>query len=572
VAAIRAYVNSDHTYVAWRLDARVPDCRGFALRRRSPAGEEVLDTWVGFAGDTAPPGTKNPSTEWPIQKFTWSDYDVPSGVAVSYRAVPMVGAKGSLQEDDAHATDWSDPVTRTADVGNGMSAYFNRGVVATQWLARRLRERGGAPGTQLQQIISTPGDPVRNFLGAAIVRELPALLEQAQRDGTEIYAALFELDDPQLLEALKALGARANVVLANGADVPDDENAEARQELRDAQVNVFDRLVRSHHFGHNKFLVLCDANGDPRAVWTGSTNWTKTGLCTQANNALLIEDAAIAGWYRTEWEALRAAGSEYPPELRATNDQPRATAIGDSSEHVWFAPVHDFVDLEDARARIQHAKQGILFLMFNPGPAGTLLNDIIERTASASPFYDPNLYIHGVLNQDPSTDAHPIVGLFRHGEFTQADLDVVLPAAVEADFGFWIAEILKLPRTHAMVHSKCIVVDPFGATPVVMTGSHNMGPKASSQNDDNLVIVEGAPRLAAAYAVNIIGIYDQYRWRFRQKQADEGAAPAVAGQPGQAATTWAGLQDDDTWQDDYLTGKKARELRFWLGEDAAAPG
>ena len=30
-------------------------------------------------------------------------------------------------------------------------------------------------------------------------------------------------------------------------------------------------------------------------------------------------------------------------------------------------------------------------------------------------------------------------------------------------------------------------------TPVVMTGSHNLGKKASSENDDNLVIVTGAP-------------------------------------------------------------------------------
>jgi hypothetical protein len=33
---------------------------------------------------------------------------------------------------------------------------------------------------------------------------------------------------------------------------------------------------------HNKFLVICDSDNRPRWVWTGSQNWTKTGLCTQA--------------------------------------------------------------------------------------------------------------------------------------------------------------------------------------------------------------------------------------------------------------------------------------------------
>ena len=48
-----------------------------------------------------------------------------------------------------------------------------------------------------------------------------------------------------------------------------------------------DRIVSQSHFAHNKFLVVSDANG-PTAVWTGSTNWTVTGLCTQSNNAILL--------------------------------------------------------------------------------------------------------------------------------------------------------------------------------------------------------------------------------------------------------------------------------------------
>src|SRR4051794_27245058 len=37
----------------------------------------------------------------------------------------------------------------------------------------------------------------------------------------------------------------------------------------------------------------------------------------------------------------------------------------------------------------------------------------------------------------------------------------------------------------------------------LQTGSHNLGPKASSKNDDNLVIVRGSSALAQAYTVNI---------------------------------------------------------------------
>ena len=86
-----------------------------------------------------------------------------------------------------------------------------------------------------------------------------------------------------------------------------------------------------------------------------------------------------------------------------------------------------------------------------------------------------------------------------------------------------------------------------------MTGSHNLGPKASSKNDDNLVIVEGAPRLAAAYAVNIISIYNQYRWRYTRMTSA-------------MSRKWMGLSDKDTWQDGYFTGAKLQEIKFWLGQ------
>ena len=129
------------------------------------------------------------------------------------------------------------------------------------------------------------------------------MLQEALQSGGEIHAALFELNDPQLIAALQAFGSRAHVVLANG-DSNDDENLNARNVLRGSQVDVRDRLVStSSHFAHNKFLVVSDASG-PRAVWTGSTNWAPTGLCTQVNNGLLIEDPDVARVYLDQWHAL----------------------------------------------------------------------------------------------------------------------------------------------------------------------------------------------------------------------------------------------------------------------------
>ena len=193
--------------------------------------------------------------------------------------------------------------------------------------------------------------------------------------------------------------------------------------------------------------------------------------------------------------------------------------------------MHEPLDLEQAGQLIDDAQDGILFLMFNPGPRGTLLNDIIELASPSSQKFKPNLYIQGVVNQNPGTAKSPVI-LFNRGDRIDANADVVLPAAIPGVLKFWQPELLKLPQTHAMVHSKVVVIDPYGANPVVMTGSHNMGPKASGVNDENLILIQGNRDLASQYAGKIMEIYSQYRWR-ASVQADQGKPK------------WQGLADDE---------------------------
>jgi len=48
----------------------------------------------------------------------------------------------------------------------------------------------------------------------------------------------------------------------------------------------------------------------------------------------------------------------------------------------------------------------------------------------------------------------------------------------------------------------------------VVTGSHNLGCKASYENDQNLLILRGNRGLAEAYATHVMDIYGHYRWRY----------------------------------------------------------
>jgi phosphatidylserine/phosphatidylglycerophosphate/cardiolipin synthase-like enzyme len=545
--SIKGFTNEDDTLVVWTADAPIPDCLGFAIERRSAGGAtHTLRNYVGFPTQD---GSSRPSTEWPFQRWKWTDHGVSAGDRVAYRVTAMVGTPDHLAAGPA--SDWTEELV--AEAGSPIGAHFNRGIVASQWVARRL----GADTVEnhprsLLDAIKHPGDPLREELSGELRKAILELLDAAIASGDEIYAALFELSDPELIGRLVSLGQRAHVVLANGAHAKapgqpaEDENAAARATLTGV-VDLHDRMVHSG-LAHNKFLVVVRA-GTPVLAWTGSTNWTPGGLCTQANNALVIADTVVAQAYLAQWHRLLDAGDRYPPTLKTENGTAKSFDLGGRRLRVWFTPMTSKADLADATALIEGAEQAILFLMFNPGPVGTLLNVITARIGSNGPSGQP-LYVRGVANQDPGGRKQPVFMYDERGIVPQG-LEVVLPAAIDDPFARWSKELLKAPSAHAMVHSKVIVLDPLGDHPVVMTGSHNLGRAASGKNDDNLVIVEGDRALAMAYAVNILSAYGNYRWRENHLRAHPGS--------------FANLAIDDSWQSWGLAGDGQAEHRFWFG-------
>lgn len=556
---IRAYVNSDSATVVWRSDQHIAGCRGFAVHRRATdaAGkvtETVLENRIGFAGDpNAKPGAHASSEQWPIQRFIWTDYAAAGAGQVSYRVVARIGKAGQLA--DGEASGWSAPGSVGTGKTPGFNAYFNRGMIASQWVARALQQQAqGTPAAELQQDIADPKNPLRQELGGALRAAMLDLLAQANQAGETLYLALYELNDPELLAALRAFGKRCNLLLGSGAfkSPSKDENAKVRAQLKsEGQINVFDRIVGGKHFAHNKFVVFCDGHGTPQRLWSGSTNWTVTGLCTQVNNGILVESPAIAAAYLERWRTLKDAGGGYPPVVAQQGSTPAHAPLGSAAVTAWNAPVLNLVDLNDARRLIQGARQGVLFLFFNPGPHGTLLNDILALNQE-------NLFVHGVVNQDPGGKT-PLLTLHDRGTALDAEPEAVVPEAIEQQMQSWFGQEYR--GNMVMIHSKVVLVDPFGPHPVLMTGSHNLGPKASGQNDDNLLIIENAPGLAAEYAVNLLGVFDHYKFRYSQHEA---AANAGAGK-GKAAVPYKGLEDDDTWQDGYYQAAKKREIDFWFG-------
>ena len=85
-----------------------------------------------------------------------------------------------------------------------------------------------------------------------------------------------------------------------------------------------DRFISPGPLGHNKFLVRTGSTGHPLSVWTGSTNWTPTGLVHPGQQRpARCEDRDVAALYLDQWHRLREAGNDFPPALTTSNATPK---------------------------------------------------------------------------------------------------------------------------------------------------------------------------------------------------------------------------------------------------------
>jgi len=605
-----AFSNNDIAIVAWTFDRHLDGCLGFAVHRIDTAGVDTpLPALARFKGQK---GENLTTEDAPVQKFWWKDLTARRGGTYTYKVVPMGGVPGGKLKPLAGVNPLvSNPVTLT-ERRPPFSAYFNRGIVATQALTHALKNKPSI--SALTPHILDPQDPIRIRLQGQLAEGVTSLLDRADTEGGTINAALYELNDPKGLEV--RLQARdhghpdsRHVVLGNEQSVDrktkktiEDADAANRQALKDAGVDVIDRILGAGSIPHNKFMVL-QQNNAPVAVLTGSTNWTSTGLCTQTNNALVIPSAKVAQRYLDYWNALAADVAAAGGDQHALQSPTLRKFTHDNNSHSMSSPIDlgDGVTVEvmfspntkhtlksppkevpnDMRRifdLIGKAKHAVLFLAFDPG------NNSILDAAGRALAKNPNLFVRGALTSaararnfsaalhqggasDATTaNATPKVTVVgepskskQAGKNTSVkpDFRAVPAGAVTATdaFGRWEAELAKYG--FAVIHNKIVVIDPFSKDCVVVTGSHNLGYRASHNNDENLVIVRGHRELAEAYACHVLDLYDHYAWRLLLQQRKD-----LFGRP---------LQGDDTWQERYIKGphEKSAELRFWLSAAAA---
>jgi phosphatidylserine/phosphatidylglycerophosphate/cardiolipin synthase-like enzyme len=294
---------------------------------------------------------------------------------------------------------------------------------------------------------------------------------------------------------------------------------------------------------------------------TGSTNWTSTGLCGQSNNALIITADDIAESYDKYWERL--LDDKFPSprpltapgkavqcqgeEIREADQTPLKTSLESvQAIQVWYSPNTEATrkgktappDLAVLFDLMSRAKEAIFFLAFLPSRAGA---DSIISAAIDAATADKNLIVAGAISDVTAMPGY-VASDKKKGTkgvkpytFDKGGLHIVRAAALNDPVGDFEKEILGVG--HAIVHDKIVVIDPLSDNCVVATGSHNLGFKASYENDENLLIFSGSQALAKAYAVHVLDVYDHYRFRAWQAKQKEEGKPTFQGH----------ISSDDKW-------------------------
>jgi phosphatidylserine/phosphatidylglycerophosphate/cardiolipin synthase-like enzyme len=586
-----AFANNDVITVAWSFGRMLDRCMGFAVYRIDPQGKAVpLPAVAVFPGFTRKPA--DTCEKFPIQKFYWKDVyarliaERTGNRKFRYRVVPLEGAPGALTAM-AIPQVISNEVEITSQLSPSMRAYFNRGLVSTQRISRAMMH----DKTGLLAHVGNQTDPLRASLSGDMVEALTGFVARAKAGG-KLYAALYELQDEQLVRLLETSGRKVFIVLSNAmqdelkpakavagttATKKVDGNLDARNRLTKTAARIYNRLLPSNQIGHNKFVVYVNEAGKAEAVMLGSTNWTPTGLCAQTNNTIVLDHAAAARRYLSYWKALaadtRQARSD-PKKLqgatmRSFDAKSKVIPLGgDGTMTSWYSPNTPKLrssstknekrpaDMAEVVAAIDGAQHAILFLLFYPGSPN------VAQWAAAAQARNKALFVRGCVTNPSASESfyYELHGTTPPKKVPgkkaprREDPRVIAAQALNAASAppSWLEEMLKIG--FAVVHDKVVVIDPFSTGSVVITGSHNLGHKASFNNDENLVIIRGNRPLAEAYASHVLDVYDHFAWRVTQNSAKAKGDGFLSVTPAE-------------WQDKYFNADgsiRVAQLRFWL--------
>lgn len=217
---------------------------------------------------------------------------------------------------------------------------------------------------------------------------------------------------------------------------------------------------------HNKFMVI-----DHQDVWTGSMNYTSSGVYKDNNNLIRLRSSEVAQDYSNEFEQMFKYHLFGPNKVAGT-PHPKVSIDGIPVE-IYFSPEDKAVGRILELLRNALTSVNFLAYSFTSSDIGNVMMERARAGVSVSGVMD-----HGQVKSTKVTEYDP---------FQQAGLDVRLDG-----------------NQQGLMHHKVIIIDQK----IVITGSYNFTGAAETTNDENLVIIF-SPEVAAQYMQEFQRVYAQ---------------------------------------------------------------
>ncbi len=512
---------------------------GFAIHRTDHTENEAywLEGLKTFAATDPgfPAGAKYSTRQHPIQGFTWSDFSAKPGHDYTYRVLAL---KGTPQKLDPIAEVSLNLTTESPTAGNH-DIYFNRGAAASQEYSHRFGNRKP----------SEVGPSAFDWLSRGLYEAIVNFIAQASDAKFALRVCAYEFRYAPVLEALKAAeqrGVDVKIIYDRRRDDPGAQNdqAAAAADISDLCIK---RQTNPSAIAHNKFILLLH-NDKPKAVLTGSTNFSEGGIFGHSNVVHVVEEPPIAQAYFDYWELLaedpkstklRPILTQLPP--LTSGQPPKGTAV-------VFSPRDGLEALDWYATLATEAKTG-LFATFAFGMHPSFqeayrsskakmrfaLLEKPTRPMEAGPKRDEEEAKIMALRQLPENR-------FAIGSYLKLN-----------KFDHWLGEELSgLNQNVKYIHTKYMLIDPLGDDPIVITGSANFSAASTKDNDENMLMIRGNKRVAEIYLGEFMRLYNHYAFR-------EWAAQ----KPANAPKTPSHLRTDAWWKEYFGNTERSRQRAYF---------
>jgi phosphatidylserine/phosphatidylglycerophosphate/cardiolipin synthase-like enzyme len=512
---VKAYAGCTGVLLAFNLDddKEREGLLGFSIQKDD---KDFLPAMIPFPGQKHDPGELIPTNVAPVQKFRWSDYTTDAATTYKYT---VFAVHGTPDQPDlgkgAEITVTTEPRDASAVIRHPEKfiTVSNRAVASSQAFSRkfpqttkklnaalaRARPKGKAKKTD--GILTA--DEMK-WLSNGLLEEIVAFIRLAEDDTFALDVAIYQYELEDICTAINdaALKRGVAVRLIYHAKAGDSQTARNVASAKDLPAgSKFGRVTNA--IFHHKFIVLSKIAGGvrtPVAVLCGSTNFTSNGVFAQANNVQISSDPAVMKNYADQFQFLFEQPA-HTPAVTAVQDTEQNILSPTASLQVGFSPRNRRADLTFFATLINGAKQDVLF-------ATAFGIDKVVMDALAGQPHDSILRF-GI--QDKPTKQ--ITGL--HQDQT-ADFEAAstLPEGLDG----WLDEH-RTPgaQGNILIHDKIVVIDFTSDNPTVINGSHNYSNNASAHNDENYLIVHGNTAMADCLGVEVMRLYDHYRFRFVTK-------------------------------------------------------